>query len=872
MALLPQSRAAWIVAWLTLAAAPAHALIADHRLGHDVTPTSQTLRLDVDADKPTFSGSTRIALRVNAATDSFQLYAQGMTIASLALRTARGPVAATWSIEPEHGLLTVHTAHPLRPGPATLDLAFSTAFDTRADALYRLETGGHAYVFSQFECIAARRAFPCWDEPEFKIPWQLTLVVPRAHTAISNTPVLRDSVIGARRRVTFERTPPMPSYLLAIATGPLETVPILGMGVPGRVVMVKGHKRLAGFTARETPRILAALETYFGRRYPYRKLDLLAVPEFVAGAMENVGAVTFREPYLLFDPATMSGRDRQTYVTGTAHELSHMWFGDLVTMRWWDDLWLNESFASWLGDKISQEIAPEFNLPLEELSGTHRAMNIDARPSTHAMRQETDAFDNLDDLFDFITYQKGQAVLGMVERWVGPKVFQTGVRAYLRKHEWGSAESADLWSALSKSSGRDVSGVASSFLDEPGVPFVRVTLDGPVVHLAQSRFHGIGAEELAGHWKIPIALKWSDGTHVTTQNVLLTDSVRTVTLAATPTWLHPNADEGGYYRWSLPPATLMTLADSAAKVLSSRERLGLVNDLSALLDGGQLHGDEFLRLLARFGNDAEPQVVAAALGGFGHARAVFGTPAVAGAMAAYVRRTFGPALERIGPAHVAGETETTTQLRALLMGTLGDGGRDPNVLQRARALADAYLQDPASIDPSLAETALQLAASRGDSTLFAAYRRRFESATLPSDRDRLLDGLASFRDPVVLAAALDYSLTGPLRPQEIFDFFRSVVVPQENKAQVFDWTLKNFATLSARVAPYQVTGFTRAAGGCSADRLDAGRAFFLDPARHRAGMEKEFAKVADETNDCIRLGTREGAAVATFLTATARAD
>ncbi len=870
----PRACATVALAVLLLAgpAPAARALGTDHRLPRQVTPVSQALRLDLDAGRPDFTGSTHIALRVNAATDSFQLHAQAMTLRSLALRARGRPVPATWDVDSTTGVLTVRTPAPLAPGAATLDLAFAVRFDTRADALYRLQVRGQWYLFTQFECIAARRTFPCWDEPEFKIPWQLTLTVPRAHRALSNTPIVRDSVIGARRRIVFERTPPMPSYLMAIATGPLESVPIPGVRVPARVVTVQGQKRLASYAARTAPAILARLEAYFGMRMPYHKLDLVAVPEFVAGAMENPGAITFRDAALLMEPATMSGRERRRFVTGAAHEMSHLWFGDLVTMRWWDDLWLNESFASWLGDKVSQQVAPEFNLPLEELGGTHRAMIVDARPSTHAMRQRVDAFDNLDDLFDALAYQKGQSVLGMLEHWLGEDTFRTGVRDYLARHAWGNAVAADLWAALSKASGRDVAGVAGTFLEQPGVPLVTVAVEGRTVRLRQERFHNLGAEVPPARWRIPLTLKWSDGTTVATRTILLADSEQALTLPAAPVWIEPNAEERAYCRWNVPPALLETLADSAARALDPRERLGLVNDLSALLDAGLLRGDAYLRLLAHFGDDVEPQVVDAALRGADHARDLFVTPATEAAFAAWVRHTFGPAYERLGPSRVAGESETATQLRAALMTELGDAGRDPNVLQRARTLTTAYLADPASIDASLAEPALALAAIRGDSALFEAYRERFESTTLPTDRARLLAGMAAFREPAVLARALDYTLAGTVRPNEIVDVFVDALQPAANKAQVFDWTVRNYRTLAARVAPYQVTVLARAAGGCSAERIEAGRAFFLAPAHRRAGMEKEFAKVADATRDCLALAGREGAAVTAYLLALARSN
>ena len=275
-----------------------------------------------------------------------------------------------------------------------------------------------------------------------------------------------------RRTVAFARTKPLPSYLLALATGPLETVPIPGMSVPGRVVTVKGASGLAGEAVRTTPPLLAALERYFGRPYPYEKLDLIAVPEFWPGAMENPGAITFRDTILLLDARGASAAQREAHVTINAHELAHMWFGDLVTMEWWDDLWLNESFASWMGDKAAEEAFPELRTAVSDVATLQGAMVTDARLSTRAIRQPVSALDNLLQAADTLAYQKGEAVLGMVEAWVGPEAFRKGVLDYLAAHEWKNASAADLWRALGKAAGKDVGGVLATFLDQPGIPLV----------------------------------------------------------------------------------------------------------------------------------------------------------------------------------------------------------------------------------------------------------------------------------------------------------------------------------------------------------------------------------------------------------------
>ena len=850
-----------------LVAPPATALTAQHRLGHEVVPTFESLRLDLDAGKPGYSGTARIALKVATTTDSIQLHARDLELVKVTLRAAKKAVPVSWTAG-EHGILTVRAAAPLAPGAATLELEFTNDFDTRANSLYRLETGGHAYAFTQFETIAAREAFPCFDEPEFKIPWQLTLTVPRAHLAISNTPVARDTVVGAKRRITFEKTPPLPSYLLAIATGPLETVPIPGMGVPGRVVTVKGRTKLAGEAVKTAPRLLAALERYFGRKYPYRKLDLLAVPEFWAGAMENPGAITFREERLLLDPKQVTAAERRHLVTTMAHELAHMWFGDLVTMEWWDDIWLNESFASWMGDKVSHEVYPEFDLAVEELRGTQRALLSDAQPSTHAIRQSFDAFDPYDRLFDELSYSKGQAVLGMLEQWLGPEMFRAGVRDYIAAHAWGNAVGADLWNALSKASWKDVSGVATSFLDQGGAPLVTVTpLDGGRVELVQSRFANYGAQVEPARWRVPVTLRYAAGDSSATLSVLLADSVQTVTLegGATPRWIVVNADARGYFRWRVPAPMLSALAEGGPRLLTPRERADCINDIAALLDAGLLHGDEALRLFALFGGDPEPEVVASLLDALeGLRRPLVGHESEK-AFAFYVRRTLGGALDRIGAARAEGEPTTVTELRARLTRWLAEYGRDPNLLSRAQTLAEGYLADPASVDASLASVALDLAAQHGDSMLFERLRQGFETSQVPAERQRYLQALASFRDTALVARALAYALSGPLRPQEIGAMLRAAGGNEKIHDLVFRWVMDNFDAIAGRMPPYARDYLVYAAGGCSVERLQRGRAFFGDPKRTTPGMAYALTRVADWVSACVGLRERESAAAGRYL-------
>ena len=848
-----------------LAATPATPAAPAVRLGTDVVPVTQAVHLVVDARKPDYTGSVRIELDVRRSARRFALHAEEMDIRRLVLTGPGGPIEVTRE-GGGRGRLDLIPAAPLVPGRHTLEIDFANEYDTRATGLYKVTAAGDDYLFTQFEADEARQAFPCWDEPSFKIPYQVTVVVPEAHVAVSNTPIETDTVKEGQRTVVFARTRPLPSYLLALATGPLEFVPIPGMSIPGRVVTVKGGSALAGEAVRTTPPVLAALERYFGRSYPYEKLDLIAVPEFWPGAMENPGAITFRDSILLLDARGASTAQRRTLVSINAHELAHMWFGDLVTMAWWDDLWLNESFASWMADKVTAETFPEFRVAVDAVQDVQGAMNTDARLSTRAIRQPVTVLDNLLQAADELAYKKGQAVLGMVEAWVGPAAFRKGVLDYLAAHEWRNATASDLWGALSKAAGKDVGGMLATFLDQPGIPIVSVDeVEGKRVRLSQRRFANHGVTAPATSWQIPIRLKYETSGRMKEQTVLLTRGTQDVVLEGPVRWVHPNVDEIGYYRWSVPPAVLQALADGGERTMSARERVGFIGNASALLDAGALRGDAYLRLLKPFASDPEPDVVSAVIASLGKVKNAFVTAEVAPAFAGYVRALLQPALDRFGMERRQGEPETVSLLRPQLLQWMGREGADPAVLAHASALGRAYLADSASVDPSVAGVVLQLSALGGDRALFDEYRRRAEAATTPAERNRYLGALGYFRDPVLVEEALRYTLEGRLRPQELFTIPSGVGTSVAADGRTYRFFTENFDVIQKKMPPMYMAFMPRVAAGCAEERVAAARTFFADPKRAAPGMEKEMAKVAEMVKDCAALRAREGAAVTAYL-------
>jgi alanyl aminopeptidase len=837
-----------------------------HRLGTQVVPVTQAVRLVLDADKIDYTGTTTISVEVKQKTKSFEIHAEEMNLERAVISGGSGEMELTPKAG-KNGRVTLTAAKNLGPGAYTLAIEFSNNFGTKAVGLYRMEQDGQGYAFTQFEADDAREAFPCWDEPSYKIPWQMTISVPEGHVAVTNTPVLGETSENGMRTFTFARSKPLPSYLIAIATGPLVSVDIPGMSVPGKIYTVKGQSQLTATAVKMTPPILAALERYFDGDYPYEKLDFIAIPEYWPGAMEHPGAVTYATTILLADPEAVSVQQKSRMARVIAHELAHMWFGDLVTMEWWDDLWLNESFADWMGDKITHEVYPELAVEVTELQSSIQVMNQDARPSSQAIRQPVT---NTDDLLQNVglQYNKGKAVLAMFEQWVSPEKFRAGVLAYIKEHAWGNATSNDLWAALGQVSGNDVASAMATFVDQPGLPLVTMeVLPDNAIKFTQTRSSNFGAQQKDQLWKIPITFRVSGGRGLVTETFLLTQKSATVPLDlyGEASWYLPNANQQGYYRWQVPAEDLKKMAGVASDSLNVRERVGFLANLAALLDAGEIGGDNYLAALAEFADDPDPLVISSLLNEMQKIDLTFITSSLRTPFASYVRQSLGPAMKRLGMEAKSREDETVALVRPQIIRWLGDQGQDAAIREEAGKMARAYMEDSKAVDPSLATAWLRLAAVNGDRALFDEYRQRFETAQDPTERARYLSGMGSFRNPSIIAAALDYTLAGQLRPNELFTIPRRINETPANRDQVFDWFMANYENIGMRIPPVYLSYMPMLATGCSAPRLAKAETFFGQKKNQASGTLAQLAKTSDQVNDCVSLRDREGAKVAAYL-------
>ena len=833
------------------------------RLPETVQPTSQQIHLRLDPDAPSYSGSVTIDLDVQTATREIRFHALDIEFQRLELVGEGDPIPLEIG-RGDAGLVVATAADELASGLYQLTAEFTAGYNRNSVGLYQIDLGEDHYLATQFEMQDARRAFPVFDEPAFKIPFQMTLTVPEGMTAVSNTPVTDREANDGWVTHRFARTPPISSYLVAIGVGPYEAVPIAGMGVPGKIYTVRQQAHLAQAAAGETAKILKALERYFGRPYPYAKLDFLAVPEFPFGAMENVGLVIYRDDILLLDPATASLDDRAGMTGVIAHELAHMWYGNLVTMDWWNDLWLNEAFATWMASKITNDLYPEFRgeLTLRQ----NYAMRTDARPSTLPIRKpvhsEADIMDGLG-----LAYSKGMSVLGMVETWIGETDFRTGVLDYLQQHEFENAEAADLWLALSRASGKDVESVLASFLEQSGFPLVEVLHEDGTIRLAQHRFLNEGVEAANLQWDVPLRLKLKTSAGTMVRPVLLDQSTAEVSIHQPVEWIYPDAGAVGYYRWNVPADDLRAIADDAADHLETRERIGFIANAGGLLDAGEIGGNDYLAVLGAMGRDPEPEVVHAVIARLNWVREDMLPGGHEDQFAAYVRETLQPALERFGLQRKEGEISTVPSLRTDLMLWLGREGKVASVIQQAREMTEQLLRDRAAVDPALSDTALKLAALDGDAALFERYVSAYRDAKTPDMRTQLLVGLGSFSDPALRERALRFTLSNDVRPPDLLIIPNAIAdTDRAGKSLVFDWTLAEFDAIAERLPPFRVPQLPLyLPTDCRLDRLEQAQAFFSAASRARPGTERALEKLADKVTDCHRLRERVGQQVVAHL-------
>jgi alanyl aminopeptidase len=832
------------------------------RLLDAVQPVAYGLELEVAPESSGFRGHVRIDLDISRAVDSILLHGKGLELTQVRLTPANAaPItpAAARAIG-ESGLIALDLPAPIGPGAARLDIDFTGAFNPHLRGLYGAQAAGRAYAFTQFEPTYARQAFPCFDEPRFKTPFELTLRVPQGLTAIANTRVTRQTELeGGRTEITFARTEKLPTYLVAFAVGPLDVVdapPIAASSVrstplPLRGVAVRGRGPELAFALQETPPLLDSLERYFGVAYPYDKLDLIAVPDFAAGAMENAGAITFRDTLLLLNYKAPEQQRRRS-VSVNAHELAHQWFGNLVTMPWWDDIWLNEGFATWLAGRVVQEVHPEYHAEIARVEQLERAFDTDAKESARQVRQPIESDHDIRNAFDAITYTKGGALLGMFERYLGADAFRSGLRLYLERHRFGNGTSRDLLAALEESSGKKVAAAFSSFLDQPGVPSVRSELRcepgaAPRVHLSQRRYVPLGSRVSAGDalWQVPVCLRYAlpveadkaegAGPAASGEHCVMLDSAEAdveLEMSSCPRWVFPNARAAGYYRWTVGDAEQAALLEAGFDELDTGERLSLLFNTEAAAYAGQRSFEQLMTVTLALGREPEREATQAALDVLAYVRDALLDEAELPAYRRLVRELVATRQKKLGLFSAPREDGDAKLLRPTLVSALAFEARDASVRQELAKLGRAQLgmvtdKRSTRLSSELYEAALSVAVQEGGGPVIEQVSTAIANSNDGMERNRLLGALGSNLNPELTPVVLEVALSPNLRTNERLTTVLGQIRQRETREVAYAWVEGHFDALIERVGEEIGAQLTAVAGAfCTPGQAERARTFF----------------------------------------------
>jgi puromycin-sensitive aminopeptidase len=789
---------------------------ASFRLPEDVRPERYELRIEVDPQRSkSYRGRVRIELVLARSITALELHAVDLKLGGARIESGGRTLRARVETVPEHEAVRILLPDALPKGKAVLELSFRGKLRDDLRGLYFARSSKRRYAFSQLEAADARRFFPCFDEPSFKARFAIEVVTGGKHAVISNAPEQsRTRLPGGKVRVRFADTPRLSTYLVALAVGDLrKSRAVLAGTTPIRVWHVPGQEKLTAFALAGARECLLRLARYFAVPYPYQKLDLVAVPDFDMGAMENAGAVFFRETLLLVDERRATLPEKKRALEVICHELAHMWYGNLVTMAWWDDLWLNEAFATWMAFDIVDDWRPELRMWNDFGHSRDSALDLDALEHTHPIytrvRTPAEATEN----FDLITYEKGAAVIRMLERYLGEGRFRRGVRDYIKSHREQNAVAADLWRALERQAGEQIDQVVRPWVERAGFPLLRATRTGPgrrTLVLEQERFSARGPGGRRGKradrpWPVPVVLKIGVGKGTgKIERHLLTGASQRVSLPARARFVYANADEGGFYRPLHDERSLGELATNVAE-LSATERLGLLTHSWALVAAGYGALPSFLELFAALGAEPDPDVLAALHSPLWHVLDRVADEQPRDALRKVIAAVFMPALRAAGWTARKHEREHERLRRAELLGLLCLLAEEPDALREAELRCERYLRDPRSLEPNLVGPVVLAGARAGDSALHARYLKLSTTAGTPQERRRFRMALCEFRDGTCIDRTLALCLTERIPKQDLPLLLARLLDNPSARERAWRFMQKRWGELGRRISPQLVS-------------------------------------------------------------------
>ncbi|WP_395495683.1 M1 family metallopeptidase [Acetobacter sp. KSO5] len=821
------------------------------QLPKTVVPVSYGINISTDTDNLKLTGQETIQVDVRTPTEDVTLNQAGLHLAGAVLDNG---VKATITQDDTTETATLHFPAKVSKGAHTLVITYSGPILKTPNGIYvddYTAPSGETkrMLVTQFEVADARRMFPGWDEPAFKATFQLNVTLPKEAVAVSNMPVTQSTPEGtSQKRVSFATTPRMSTYLLALVAGDMKSVQGLADGTPLAVYAPSGLEGQGEYALHASEKILPYYNSYFGVKYPLPKMDMVAIPgNYQAGAMENWGLLTYIDNVLLFDPKNSTPRTRELIYEVVAHEMAHQWSGDLVTMGWWDNIWLNEGFASWMEIKATDKMNPDWDIWPRQHETREETMGTDALPSTHPIQQTIHNVSEANSAFDSISYGKGELVIRMLEGWLGEDHFRDGMRLYMKSHAYSSTTSQDLWQALSKTSGLDVGPVARSFTEQPGIPLVNVASAckaGKTVYtLTQSRFTIHDPHPAAQTWRVPVV---AGGPGLATQKLVLGKAPQTLRVAGCDAPLKLNLGESGYYRvqYSAPAfASLLKNATHFAPV----DRANLLGDQFALFRSGQAPLSAYMDLANSLlsAQESDIAVLEEIIGRFETLdQYLKGSPDRA-AFRAYARKQLAPVLARLGWDQKVGENVLDTMLRPSVISVIGRF-EDPAVVAEAGKRFARWQADPASLKPDLVGVVARIAMTHADEKTYKAMAEKVRTTQATEVKLRLFNALAAATNPALIEKNVALAYSGAIPNGRIAMALGRVADESENPDLVWQLVKQHEAEIRTHLAPWSQDGFLAAIAAYS-DNPDVARALEADPSSSKTtGGKIATAKALSE--------------------------
>ncbi len=898
-----------------------------YRLPSLATPSIYRLRIEPDLERSTFQGEESILLSARQQTSKIVLNAVdlNLTSASIVGPENKQPRSAHITLAKESEQAKLSFDQPLKPGQYELRISFNGALNDKLRGFYRSTyKDDHGIkqplAATQMEPTDARRMFPCFDEPHYKAAYQITAVIPPDLVALSNASVASEKIdpSSGKKVVVFAQSPKMSTYLVALIIGHLEsTAPFKVGSVPIRVWTRPGKSKLGLYAGKIAAQLLPYYTSYFGTPYPASKLDLIALPDFEAGAMENLGAITFRESALLAEPTGSSTATLQRVAGVVAHEMAHLWFGDLVTMQWWDDLWLNEAFATWMSVKATDHLMPAWHCWDEFGLSRSLALSTDSLQSTEPIHFKVENPQQINEMFNEITYSKGASVLRMLERYVGEKIFAAGVQRYIKQYRYSNATTENLWEAIGAVSHSSIPELMHNWVYQPGYPLITATAEGRSINLSQKRFlldttgdevaRSNRANQEAGSWNVPLAIKVLNKPSQQSVQLLKSSAPHQVACAVSlgNAVFIANAGADGFYRVRYTDAMLHRLAPLIESALSPAERLGLLSDLWALTLAGDLPIGNYLQLTDSYQCEPDPAVCETLLEQFDQLNNFVDKSCRTG-FEKLIKDRLSAIHKRLGWDAQPGESDSTHLLRAEVLETLGTIGQDKPTIARARQLFSCHMsstvtQKPAvtpdadkrhtvkpgvpvrgkkyssdssghhkeaakveAISPNLLEAITNIVAYNGGESEYKSIKHLWQDAKTPEGEQRNLLALALFRQPEQIKDTLQLSLSDQVRSQDAPHLLSELLMSDASKELTWQFIKAHWSELTVKLPQNMVPRIMRAASSLdtAGDEQDL-QSFF---ACHRLPSgEQTVARLLERVHILVRFRTSRSAAMRNWL-------